>query len=206
MLNIQIIIYDGFDELDAIAPFEVLQTAAAMGAEVTAELVTLNEVKEITAAHGLRVTPTAQLNFDEPPDILIIPGGGWSSRSDRGAWGEARRGIIPSAIARLSENSTIIASVCTGSMLVATANLLKERHATTHHSAIKDLQNKRAKIVNARVVDNGRIITAAGVTSGLELALWLLERFISPQIAYEVERELEYERRGTVWREPLELT
>lgn len=200
MLKIQIIIFDGFDELDAIAPFEVLQTAAAMGAEVTAELVTLDESQEITAAHGLSVTPNARLDCNEPPDILIVPGGGWSSRSDRGAWAEAQRGKIPAAIARLFKNGAIVASVCTGAMLLATAKLLNERPAITHHSAIADLQNQGAKIVNARVVDDNKIITAAGVTSGLELALWLLERFLTPQIAYEVERELEYERRGTVWR------
>ncbi|MGV2826549.1 DJ-1/PfpI family protein [Myxosarcina sp. GI1(2024)] len=201
MLKIQIIIFDGFDELDAIAPFEVLQSAAAVGSQVKTELVTLNEVKEITAAHGLKVKPQVVLNSDAPPDILIVPGGGWSSRAERGAWAEAQRGKIPAAISRLFNNdNTTIASVCTGAMLIATAELLNERSAITHHSAIPELQAKGAKITKTRVVDDDKIITAAGVTSGLELALWLLERFLSPQVAYEVERELEYERCGTVWR------
>ncbi len=201
MLNIQIIIFDGFDELDAIAPFEVLQTAAALGAEVKAELITIDRVREITAAHGLKVKPEATIDFDKPPDILIVPGGGWASRAEQGAWEEAQRGAIPTAISRLYDHGTTIASVCTGAMLVATAKLLNNRPAITHHSAVPDLQNKGAKIINARVVDDGKIVTAAGVTSGLDLALWLLERFVAPQIAHLVETELEYERRGTVWRE-----
>ena len=56
------------------------------------------------------------------------------------------------------------------------------------------------EIVRARVVDDDDIVTAGGVSSGLDLTLWLLERYLNPQIAHEVEREMEYERRGTVWR------
>lgn len=85
-------------------------------------------------------------------------------------------------------------------MLVAEAGLLKTRPAITHHAAVEELRAIGAEIVNARVVDDGDIVTAGGVTSGLDLTLWLLERYLGPQIAYEVEQEMEYERRGTVWR------
>jgi transcriptional regulator GlxA family with amidase domain len=85
-------------------------------------------------------------------------------------------------------------------MLVAAAGLLSNRPAITHHGAIEDLIAKGADIVKARVVDDGDIITAGGVTSGLDLALWLLERYFNPETAHKVEIMLEYERRGTVWR------
>ena len=85
-------------------------------------------------------------------------------------------------------------------MLVAQAGLLKARPAITHHVAIAELQAMGAEIIKARVVDDGNIVTAGGVTSGLDLTLWLIERYLSPQIAFQVEREMEYERRGTVWR------
>ncbi len=200
MVKVKIIIFDGFDELDAIAPFEVLQNATAIGADVQAELVTLNASTEVVAAHGLRVQPDTQLQIDSELDILIVPGGGWGNRATQGAWAEAQRGEIPTAISQLHQSGTTIASVCTGAMLVAQAGLLKGRPAITHHVAIEDLKAMGAKIVNARVVDDGDIVTAGGVTSGLDLTLWLLERYFSPQIAHEVEKELEYERRSTVWR------
>lgn len=200
MLKVQIIIFDGFDELDAIAPFEVFQSATAIGADVRAELVTLDDSAEIIAAHGMRIQADAPLNIDQKLDILIVPGGGWGNRAAQGAWAEAQRGEIPKVISRLHQNGATIASVCTGAMLVAAAGLLKGRPAITHHTAIEELSAVGAEIVKTRVVDDGDIVTAGGVTSGLELALWLLERYLSPQIAHQVEIQLEYERRGTVWR------
>jgi transcriptional regulator GlxA family with amidase domain len=200
MIKAQIIIFDGFDELDATAPFEVLQSAKAIGADLQVELVTLNSSMEVVAAHGLRVQADAKLETDQKLDILIVPGGGWGSRATQGAWAEAQRGEIPAAISSLHQSGTTIASVCTGAMLVAEAGLLKGRRAITHHVAVEELRTAGAEIINARVVDDGDIITAGGVTSGLDLTLWLIERYLSPQIAHEVEKEMEYERRGTVWR------
>ena len=200
MIKVQIIIFDGFDELDAIAPFEVLQTAMEIGAGIQAELVTLDRSTEVIAAHGLRVKPHAQLGIEQKLDILIVPGGGWGNRATQGAWAEAQRGEIPTAISRWHQSGTTIASVCTGAMLVAEAGLLKGRPAITHHVAIEELRAIGAEIVNARVVDDGDLVTTGGVTSGLDLTLWLIERYLSPQIAHEVEKQMEYERRGTVWR------
>lgn len=200
MVKVQIIIFDGFDELDAIAPFEVLKSAAEMGADLQAELVTLDGSTEIVAAHGLRVQAATKLDLDQHLDILIVPGGGWSNRATKGAWAEAQRGELPAAIARLHQRGTTIASVCTGAMVVAEAGLLNGRPAITHHAAVEELRAIGAEIITARVVDDGDIVTAGGVTSGLDLTLWLLERYLGPPIAYGVEQEMEYERRGTVWR------
>lgn len=133
--------------------------------------------------------------------MLIVPGGGWIDRSAKGARAEAERDVIPKMIKSLYELGTICASVCTGAMLLASAGILKGRPATTNHGAIKDLADSGARVINARVVDDGDIITAAGVTSGLDLGLWLVERFFGPKIAQEIEVQMEYERRGTVWRQ-----
>lgn len=200
MIKVQIIIFDGFDELDAIAPFEVLQSAKARGADIQSELVTLDQVSEIVAAHGLRVQPDVTLQLDQRPDILIVPGGGWGNHASQGARAEVRKGKIPAAISQLHQNGTVIASVCTGAMLVAEAGILKGRPAITHQVAIADLRRAGAEIINARVVDDGDIITAGGVTSGLDLTLWLLERYLGSHIAQEVVKNLEYERCGTVWQ------
>ena len=200
MLTIQIILFDGFDEMDALAPFEVLKTAIALGADLKAELVTLTDRTEVVAAHGLRLKADAVLDRDHPPDILMVPGGGWNNHGEQGARAEAQKGDIPAAIAQLHRQGTKIAGVCTGGMVVASAGLLKGRPAITHHGAIADLQASGADVINARVVDDGDVLTAGGVTSGLDLALWLIEKYVGPQIAIAVEAEMEYERRGTVWR------
>ncbi len=199
-MKIQIIIFNGFDELDAIAPLEVLRKAAAIRPDLQVDLVTVDPPTEITAAHGLQVQPDLQLDLTQKLDVLIVPGGGWVAGAAQGARAEVEQGVVPTAIAHLHQNGTTIAAVCTGAMLVAAAGLLKGRPAVTHHGAIADLAATGAEIVKARVVDDQDIITAGGVTSGLDLALWLLERYVSPQVAHQVEVMLEYERRGTVWR------
>jgi transcriptional regulator GlxA family with amidase domain len=199
-MNFQILIFDGFDELDAIAPFEVLQNAIRGKGDSRVELVTVEDIAEITADHGLKVHPSGVLDLKTRPDVLIVPGGGWIDRSPRGAFSEAQRGVIPKAIKSLHKSGTICAAVCTGAMLLAAAGILRKRPATTHHGALKDLEASGANVVHARVVDDGSVVTAGGVTSGLDLALWLVERFYGSQHAQRIEAEMEYERRGTVWR------
>jgi len=197
-MRFQIIIFDGFDELDALGPYEVLQHVRAEGAIV--ELVTMEPAVEVVGDHGVRIRPSVQLDLTRRPDVVIVPGGGWITRSPKGARAEAEHGAIPAALKSLHESGTKIASVCTGAMLVATAGLLKDRPAITHHGAIPDLRASGAEIIQARVVDDGDVITSGGVTSGLDMALWLVERFYGPQTAQKIEMEMEYERRGTVWR------
>jgi transcriptional regulator GlxA family with amidase domain len=199
-MRFQILIFNGFDELDAIAPYEVLQNVAQAKLDAIVELVTADAASEITAAHGLRLHPSRQLDLQQRPDVLIVPGGGWIDRSTHGARTEAERGVIPKLIKSLHESGTICVSVCTGAMLLAAAGILKGRPATTNHGATKDLEDSGAQVVHARVVDDGKVITAAGVTSGLDLGLWLVERFYGPKVAQHIEIQMEYERRGTVWR------
>lgn len=192
-LQIEIVLFPGFDELDAIAPFEVLQNAVAAGADFSVRLVAPSPAM-IEGNHGLKVTVEARLG---QPDLLIVPGGGWV-RGVIGVRAEVARGELPSRIAELHRAGAIVASVCTGAMLLAAAGILRGRRATTHHQALDDLRQAGAVLVEARVVDDGEVLSAGGVTSGLDLALWLTERFASRDIAQRVERELEYERRGLV--------
>lgn len=200
-MHFDVLIYAGFDELDALAPFEVLSgLVEALPAEHSAALVTLDGTEAITASHGTVLHPHAALS--ERPDVLVVPGGGWSERDSRpGARDAVRAGVLPAAIAERHARGTVVASVCTGAMLLSAAGLLRGRPAITHHSAVADLAAGGARVIEgARVVDDGDVLSAGGVTSGLDLGLWLLERFVGPQAALAAERELEYERRGTVWR------
>jgi transcriptional regulator GlxA family with amidase domain len=199
-MRIDIVIFDGFDEIDALAPYEFLKRAREFGVPFDVRLVTIAPVDEVTAFYGLRVRPDAMLDPAHPAEILLVPGGGWNQRGERGVRVEAERGAIPAALAQAHQAGAILAGVCTGGMLIATAGLLRGRPATTHHLARAALHELGANVVNARVVDDGDIITASGVTSGLDLASWLTERFAGSASALTVEERIEYERRGTVWR------
>jgi transcriptional regulator GlxA family with amidase domain len=204
--RIDIVLYEGFDELDAIAPFEVFGAAEEYGADFSTRLVTLEPTETVTASHGLRVEPDGVLaDPDDPeaalPDLLVIPGGGWNNRSEAGAWAEARKGTVPAAAGAHHAAGVTVASVCTGGMLLAETGLTDGRHATTHDGALDDLRATGANVVDARVVDDGDILTAGGVTSGLDLALYIVEREASREIADRVAKELEYERRYDVFRD-----
>jgi transcriptional regulator GlxA family with amidase domain len=191
-MNIEVILYDGFDELDAIAPYEVFRSAEARGAPIHADLVGAHGAATITASHGSRIV--VDRGPSSAPEMVVVPGGGWITRSDSGAWGEAQRGTLPARLAEIHAEGAIMVSVCSGSMLLATAGITDGRRATTHHNAIDDLRESGARIVDARVVDDGDLITAGGVTSGIDLALHVVERYAGRAVADAVAREIEYER------------
>lgn len=201
-MRIHIVVFDGFDELDAIAPFEVLKNAAAAGADFQVDLT--SETEEVTAAHGVKVHPPLRFPSEDVPELLVVPGGSWNDQAaTQGTRQEVQHGKLPAVIANMHRSGTVIAGVCTGAMLIAASGLLAGRPAITHHAAIDDLRAAGAQIIRARVVDGGSILTAGGVTSGLDLALWLVERFAGANVAQAVEERIEYERRGTVWRAPV---
>jgi transcriptional regulator GlxA family with amidase domain len=193
---IDIPIYDGFDELDAMGPYEVFRTAAAHGADITVALVGAHGAGTVTADHGTRIIVDRGLS--EAADVILVPGGGWITRSERGAWGEAQRGTFPAALAAAHARGATMASVCTGALLLAAAGITDGRRATTHHDAIEDFRASGAEIVAARVVDDGDVITAGGVTSGLDLALAIVERAAGRAVADAVAYDIEYERSGQV--------
>jgi transcriptional regulator GlxA family with amidase domain len=190
-MEIAIVLFEGFDELDAIGPYEVFQNAAGAGTECETSLRTIDGTDLVEASHGLRIEPDGGL-ADVDPDLLLVPGGGWNDRAGPGAWAEAERGAIPEAIAELSDGGSTIAGVCTGGMLLARAGILDGRPAVTHASALDDLNDAGADVKDARVVDDGDVLTAGGVTSGLDLAFHFVEREFGSEVADAVETEMEY--------------
>lgn len=199
-MRIAVVVFDGFDELDAIGPLEVLRNAATMGdAGLQVDLVALDGAAEVTGSHGLVVRTDGPLGAGRF-DLLVIPGGGWNDRGAQGAWAEAERGDLPAAIAAAHRAGTVVATVCTGAMLASAAGLTRGRPAVTHHGAIEELRASGAEVVEARVVDDGDLVTAGGVTSGIDMALWLVERHFGAELADAVAAEIEHPRHGEVWR------
>jgi transcriptional regulator GlxA family with amidase domain len=198
-LDAAVVIFPAFDDLDAFGPFEVLANARLGGAEIAVRLVTLHPAETVPTSHGATVVPHGALDGEAAPDLLLVPGGGWNDSAQTGARAEAR-GELPAAIARLHASGTTIASVCTGAGIVAAAGLLDGREAATHHRAREGLREEGVEIVDARVVDDGDILSAGGVTAGIDLALWLVERSFGAGLADAIAREMEHERRGPLHR------
>jgi len=212
VIRAQIVLFDGFDPLDVIAPYDVLWAGgAAAGGALTVELVSVDGPREVTGGiGGLVLHATAMLDPDNA-DLIIVPGaaGPISAPED-----EREVDTIPILLARTMETNlpalmrqaldnpkVTVATVCGGSLALAMAGLLDGRHAVTHHMGMDVLGATGAIPIQARVVDDGDLVTSGGVTSGLDLGLYLLEREFGPRIARSVEEIFAYERRGTVWRD-----
>ncbi len=162
---------------------------------------TLMQLREAARHMGLQprlVAPPAWLRQESRQLVacytLIVPGGGWVDRAETGAWAEVRRGDLVERIAAVAATARVVAGVCTGTMLLAHAGVIAGRRAATHHSARRELADLGATVVDDRVVDDGDLITSGGVTSGIDLALWLLEREVSAHMADQVAARMEYRR------------
>lgn len=205
----QIVLFDGFDPLDVIAPFEVLSAGSdALGGALDVRLVGIETAGPVTSGtRGLQLTASDVLRPEEP-GFVIVPGASGPVEGD-----PDEVDTIPVLLARLGETAlpdlirrsfaapeTLVATVCGGSLALAMAGLLEGRNAVTHHLGNDVLEATGVRVIPARVVDDGDLVTSGGVTSGLDLALHLLERAYGPRIAHAVEQLFEYERRGTAWR------
>lgn len=221
-MQVQIVLFDGFDPLDVIAPFEVLHAGGvAAGGALSVELVSAEGPREVVSGTGgLALFATAALDPGRA-DLVLVPGAsgrvgepGEVPDEDLGA-GEWRPDeFIPVLLGRtlttrlpallkaaMDRPEVTVAAVCGGSLVLAMAGLLEGRHATTHHLGLDMLDATGVIAVHARVVDDGDLVTGAGVTSGLDLGIYLLEREFGPRVAHAVEELFAHERRGTVWRQ-----
>jgi transcriptional regulator GlxA family with amidase domain len=191
--RIAVVLYPGFDELDALGPYEMLRIAGERtGAAVL--LASQGGVEMLEGSHGAQIV--SQVTLSGEWDAIVVPGGGWAQR--QGTYIAAKEGDLPRALAEHHAAGTTLAAVCTGSMLLAAAGLIKGRPATTHHAAIEELRASGGEIVEARVVDDGDIVTSGGVTSGLDLGLWLVERYWGREMADSISRRVEHTRVGPV--------
>ncbi|ROP42576.1 DJ-1/PfpI family protein [Saccharothrix texasensis] len=196
-LRVRVLVFDGVEEQDFIAPVEVLGLAGRMsGGALTTTLATTGRPGAVTCRYDTRVQVAEGWSSDRA-DVLVVPGGGYTDKTGPGVNRlAADRGFLR----RLAGVDALRVGICTGTMVLSAAGVTRGRNATTHSGAKADLAAQGATVVNARVVDDGDLVTGGGITSGLDVALWLVERFLGAQLAQRVETVLEYERRGTVWR------
>ncbi|MFG1810807.1 DJ-1/PfpI family protein [Streptomyces sp. NPDC049040] len=175
-------IFDGLTALDAVGPYEVLRMlpdadvvfAAAVPGPVT------------DGAGMLSLTATEAFADVTAADVLVVPGG-------PGARANVRNEALLDWIRRIDATTRWTTSVCTGSLLLGAAGLLEGLRATTHWSATGLLESYGATYTEQRVVEQGRIITAAGVSSGIDMALQLVELIEGPIAAQAFQLAIEYD-------------
>ena len=184
MKTIGILIFDDVEELDFTGPLEVFGMAANFGAECRTATVA-EQRREIRCRHGLRVVPEFSFEDAPPLDLLIVPGG-------LGARTHARGNIKILDFVR--RQSGMVASVCTGALILANAGLLDGLTATTHHNSL-DLLRQHAEIdvrERTRFIMHDRVATSAGVSAGIDLALALVAREWGESVAEKVAANMEW--------------
>jgi putative intracellular protease/amidase len=187
----EVVVFDGFDDLDAIAPLEIL-TAAGFPTRVVRPP---GHATRVRSAHGLVMEVDAELGAG--PALVVVPGGGWLDAAP--GVRDQCEGPLPARLAALHDAGTVVASVCTGAMLLARAGLLAGRPAVTNRSALDDLAAAGAEVHReARVVDDGSVVTGGGPAAGLDLAIRLVARFAGEDAGREAAARLEHEPVGQV--------
>ncbi len=186
-MRIGIMLFDQVEVLDFAGPYEVLAGVTHQGQPLF-EVVTVAPEKETVCRGRLRVSADYTFEQCPPMDLLLVPGGPGTRVS------EERLAPLVDFIKDQVPKVTYLASVCTGAFLLARAGALDGRRATTHYARRQELQERfpRVDVVAARVVDEGTLITAAGVSSGVHLALHLAERFGSRETALLERRRIEW--------------
>ncbi|MEV0198925.1 DJ-1/PfpI family protein [Nonomuraea sp. NPDC050691] len=197
-MDVAILVYDGFTALDATGPFEVLSRLP----DVRVRFVAATPGTTAADQPGFALAAGPLEDMDRP-DVVVVAGGS----TTQGFLGDD---AILSWLRRVHGTSRWTTSVCTGSLLLGAAGLLRGRRATTHWYELESLRRFGAEPVPERVVEDGRIMTAAGVSSGIDMALHVVDRLQGPAYAQAVQLGIEYDPQpphdaGSVAKAPAEV-
>ena len=181
-MRIAILLYNGVTALDAIGPYEVLHRLPA----VQIAFVGKQAGEIVTDSNVLRLVANQSIRDAEAPDILVVPGGPGSRNL---------RELEPliSWIRDVHQTTQWTTSVCTGALLLGHAGLLQGVEATTHWTRLEMLRELGAQPISERFVQRGKIVTSAGVSAGIDMALWLAGQVASADVARQIQLALEYD-------------
>ncbi len=187
--SVAILVFDDAEVLDFCGPFEVFSVA---GRDRDPRPFRVRLVAEhpgpVRARNGLSVNPDHTLQDCPPSEILLVPGG-------QGTRKEMHNRTIVDWVRSRAAEAELVLSVCTGALILATAGLLDGLTVTTHHGAFNLLRETvpRATVrEGVRFVDNGRVITSAGIAAGIDMSLHVVARLFGPETAAETARYMEY--------------
>ncbi|HEX5379141.1 MAG TPA: DJ-1/PfpI family protein [Phenylobacterium sp.] len=185
------LLFDDVEVLDFAGPFEVFGVARTASGAFAFEVFTVAlEHSPVTARNGLQVLPHASTAHAGQVDVLVVPGGFGTRR-------EMHNDTMLDIVRELSASADLTLSVCTGALVLGAAGLLRGLAATTHYGALDELRalDCAAVLPDARIVDNGHIVTSAGVSAGIDAALHIVGRLVGGAAAAETARYMQYDWR-----------
>lgn len=191
MAVIGILVFDGVEELDFVGPWEVFTAAAQLAASKSAQqhsVVLLAEHdRPVRCAKGMRVLPDSTLAGAPALDVVVVPGGQGTRR-------EVGNAALLAWLGRVAAGCTWVTSVCTGTLLLHAAGPARGKRVTTHHGFVADLQARGdiTVLTGVRFVRDGNVVSAAGVSAGIDMALWIVGQLHDPAFAREVQHYIEY--------------
>lgn len=189
--TIGILLFDDVEVLDFAGPFEVFSVTRDEHEGRPFNVVTLSETGEmITARNGLKVVPDYSIKDHPILDILVIPGG-YGAREV-----ESRNPVIIGWVRKQDAQVEKMTSVCTGSFILGEAGLLKDKQATTHWTALDRMEESfpATKVIReVKFVDQGHLVTSAGISAGIEMALHIVAGQLGIDTAANTARHMEYD-------------
>ena len=188
-MRIAIAVFEGAEELDFVGPWEVLAAWRYLHSDEVDVFLVADTLDPVVCAKGMRVLADRTWDDAGTIDVLVYPGG-------KGTRAQLGNEEIRARLRALSQAGTLMTSVCTGSLVYADAGLLDGKPAATYHTAFPELLplgNQIEPRPDDRFVDAGQVITAAGVSAGIDMALHLVGRLASPEKAREVRRYIQYD-------------
>jgi putative intracellular protease/amidase/catechol 2,3-dioxygenase-like lactoylglutathione lyase family enzyme len=187
--NVAVLLFPDVELLDFAGPFEVFTTASRWSDPPAFHVYTVAEKLEpVAARNGLSVNPHFLLETCPPPDLLVVPGG-------LGTRKEMNNEALVDWIGQAAAKAEVVLSVGTGALLLAKAGVLDNLEATTHHGAIDLLRQEAPKATireGVRFVDNGKVVTSAGIATGIDAALHVVGRLLGQEQAEKTARHMEY--------------
>jgi transcriptional regulator GlxA family with amidase domain len=184
--TIAFVLYPGLTPLDLIGPLQVMSVLPLIDPTFRTTVVG-ERIESVPSDTPIRLTPDAAFDDEPNPFAVLVPGGG--APTIRALGNEAILDYVRSA----AQSADLVTSVCTGALVLASAGLLEGRHATTHWAYAGMLERLGAKYVRQRWVEDGKHITSAGVSAGIDMALHLVERLTNAEISRLVQLAIEYD-------------
>lgn len=185
--TVGILLFDDVEELDVAGPWQVFTMAQEFGADIKTVAIAENP-GTIRCAHGLKIV--ADHGFADAPklDLLLVPGGIGTRR-------EVGNAVLVNWIRRTADKCQWVTSVCTGALLIAAAGLVRGRRYTTHWAFADNLAalGEGQVVKNTRYVADGNLVTAAGVSAGIDMSLWLIGQMFGDELARTAQKHMEYE-------------
>jgi transcriptional regulator GlxA family with amidase domain len=187
MRNVGLVIFDDAEELDFMGPWEVFTYAAKLTGKDRV-LTLAADRRPVRCAKGMQVIPDAPFSDAPPLDVVLVPGGLGTRR-------EVHNPDLIAWLAKVCPTATWVTSVCTGALLLHEAGPARGKRVTTHWSYIETLRARGDITVldKVRYVRDGNLVTAAGVSAGIDMALWLVGQRDGVQVARDVQRGIEYD-------------